>query len=120
MRARDNTPLRSMMIECGRLPEFSCRQREEALPLMASLERPSGRVTVTAGSSGITPSTIMSPATKSGRPSTEIRLGVFFLRAREPVTSHPRVLCERGPPKERIDLEVQTMYPAFDVWVLYR
>jgi len=111
MRARnDNTPLRSSMSCCGLLPEFSCCRREEALSLMDSPERLSGR-TVTAGSSGkFTPSTIMWPVSEAG-PSTEIRLGVFCLCAQES-TSHPRVLCESGPPK-RADrsLEAQTMYP---------
>jgi hypothetical protein len=100
MRA-NHTPLHSSMSCCGLLPEFSRCQREETLLLMDSLERPSGR---TAGSAGgkFTPSTIMSPALC---PSTEIRLGVYYYyyyyyRAQEPITSHPRVLCERGPPEK--------------------
>jgi hypothetical protein len=117
MSARDNTPHDSSMIECGRLPACS-RCQGEALPL-DSLERMSGRTATTRVGSGITPSTIMSPAS-SIRPSTEIRLGVSFLRVCEPTTFHPRLLHERGPPEEWIDLEVQTMYPAFDAWVLYR
>jgi hypothetical protein len=115
MRARnDNTPLRSSMICCGLLPEFSCCRREVALSLMASPERLSGRTVTAAGSSAkFTPSTIMSPVSEAG-PSTEIRLGVFclFLCAQGSTSHPPRVLCERGPPKrERIDLKVQTVYP---------
>jgi len=94
MRASLNTPHDSSMIECGPLPACS-RCHRETLP-SDSLERPSGR-TAASGSGGITPSPIMSPAT-NGRPSTEIRLGVYYHRAHEPA-SHPRVLRERGPPK---------------------
>jgi hypothetical protein len=117
MSTRDNTPHDSSMIECGLLPACS-RCQGEALPL-DSLERMSGRTATRAGS-GITPSTIMSPAS-SIRPSTEIRLGVCFLRVCEPTTFHPRLLRERGPPK-RADRssEAQTGYPALDAWVLYR
>jgi hypothetical protein len=59
---------------------------------------------------------------RGARPGTEIRLGVFFLLGvREPIASHPRSLCERGPPEENGSISgVQTMYPAFDAWVLYR
>jgi hypothetical protein len=95
MRASLNTPHDSSMIECGPLPACS-RCHQETL-LLDSPERPSGR-TAAAGSSGITPSTIMSPATQSGPPSTEIRLGVYYYRAQKPVP-HPRVLCQRAPPK---------------------
>jgi hypothetical protein len=94
MRA-SNTPHDSSMITCGPLPACS-RCHQETL-LLDSPERPSGR-TAAAGSSGITPSTIMSPATQSGPPSTEIRLGVYYYRAQKPVP-HPRVLCQRAPPK---------------------
>ena len=41
MRAANNTPHDSSMICCGRLPKCS-RCQGEALPLMASPERPSG------------------------------------------------------------------------------
>lgn len=117
MRA-SNTPQHSSMIECGRLPACS-RCHEEALFFVASPERMSGRTATVVGS-GITPPTIMSPASEAG-PSTEIRLGVSLLGVWKPA-SHPRLLLlrERGPPKERIDLKVQSMYPAFDAWVLYR
>jgi hypothetical protein len=109
------------MIECGRLPACSCCHEEALFFFLASPERMSGRTAPDNGS-GITPPTIMSPASELAGPSTEIRLGVsFFLRVWKPA-SHPRLLllCERGPPEEWIDLEVQTMYPAFDAWVLYR
>jgi hypothetical protein len=80
---------------------------------MTSPERTSGRVSNTATllliRGGITPSTIMSPASESG-PSTEIRLGVFF-SVRERTSSDPRVSRERGPPKGGPFLEVQTGYP---------
>lgn len=124
MRARNNnTPLRSSMSCRGRLPEFSCCHEESSSSssLLASPERPSGRAAVTAGSSGIIPSTIMSPAS-SIRPSTEIRLGVYYYYRTQEPTSRPRVLFKRGPPpRERIDLwKAQIVYPAFDAWVLYR
>jgi hypothetical protein len=96
MRASSNTPHDSSMIECDLLPEFSCCH-DRAL---ASPERPSGRIiSAAAGSSRITPSTIMSPASEAG-PSTEIRLGVYYYHAQEPTShpSHPRLFCERGPP----------------------
>jgi hypothetical protein len=102
MRASSNTPHNSSMIRRGLLPEFS---RCHEVQAVASPERPSGRTAAAAAaagssSSGITPSTIMSPATDSC-PSTEIRLGVFFLLGmREPIASHPRSLCERGPPEK--------------------
>jgi hypothetical protein len=103
MRASVNTPHDSLMIYRGLLPEFSrCYERSSPSSLLASPERPSGR-TAGAGASGkFIPSTIMLPAS-SVRPSTEIRLGVFCLCAQES-TSHPRVLCERGPPKRGIGL----------------
>src|SRR5215207_5490804 len=111
------------MIFCGLLPEFSCCQREEALSLMDSPERLSGR-TVTAGSSGkFTPSTIMWPVSEEDEASTEIRLGVlcFFFLCAQGSTSHPpRVLCERGPPKRADRSQSTNRVPAFDAWVLYR
>jgi hypothetical protein len=80
------------------LPEFS---RCQDVRTLASLETGSGRTAAAdRSSSGITPSTIMSPATERC-PSTEIRLGVFFLLSvREPIASHARSLCERGPPEK--------------------
>jgi hypothetical protein len=118
MRASSNTPHDSSMIRRGLLPEFSRCQEVQAL---ASPERPSGRTAAAGSSSGITPSTIMSPATESC-PSTEIRLGVFFLLGvRKPIASHPRALCERGPPEKNGSIfRSTTMYPALDAWVLYR
>ena len=99
MRAGNNTPHDSSMICCGRLPKCS-RCQGEALPLMASPERPSGRTIASAAGGKFTPSTIMSPAaTSSSCPSTEIRLGVHYYRAHKPTASHPRALCERAPPK---------------------
>jgi hypothetical protein len=51
----------------GWLPAVSCRHDH-----VDGLPRPSGR---NASPSGITPSTIMSPARRKARPRTEIRLG---------------------------------------------
>jgi hypothetical protein len=120
MCARNDTPLlRSSMICCGLLPEFSYWRREEALSLMDSPERLSGRTAAAGGSGKFTPSTIMSPAS-SIRPSTEIRLGVLLARKLTATTTKsPRVLCERGPPK-RASVGSENRVPVFDAWVLYR
>jgi hypothetical protein len=118
MRAYDTPQHFLRMIESGRLLETSCCRERASLFFLASPERPSGRISASSASE-ITTSTIMSPATNS-RPGTEIRLGVCFLGVHEPIGSHPRALCERGPPKSGSISGVQTMYPAFDAWVLYR
>ena len=116
MRASLNTPHDFSMIYRGLLPEFSCCY-EESSPsssspsssLLASPERLSGRTAAAGGSGKFTPSTIMSPAS-SIRPSTEIRLGV--LRVHKPTTtSHPRVLCERGPPRSGSILKYKVCTP---------
>jgi transposase len=99
MRAQPTlTPMRR-----GRLPARSCRHARVDGP-----DRPSGRNACT---SGITPSTIMSPARRTAGPWTEIRLGArahhtrTLERAHAPPTHHPCIrpsisdhaLLLRGP-----------------------
>jgi hypothetical protein len=76
---------RALTMTCGRLPDCSCRHGFA----LDGLERPSGRNTAC----GITPSTIMSPAT---RPRTEIRLG-----ARAHTTATPSWPYAHAPPDPR-------------------
>ena len=110
MSTRDNTPQDSSMIECGLLPACS-RCQGEALPL-DSLERMSGRTATRAGG-GITPSTIMSPAS-SIRPSTEIRLGVCFLGVCEPTTFHRECFANGTTQKSGSISGSTNRVPAFD------
>jgi hypothetical protein len=89
----------------GRLPAFSCRH-----PRVDGPERPSGRNAYP--HSGITPSTIMSPARHTAGSRTEIRLGA---RAR----NTPTINRAHSPPANRNTNYINQDH-ALDTWSLHR
>ncbi len=100
MRAQPSlTPMRR-----GRLLPCSCRHVRVDGP-----DRPSGR---NAFPSGITPSTIMSPARRQPAPRTEIRLGARAHMTRTANRPH-------APPDARGSCSHRTG-PALDAWALHR